>query len=178
MNPRTTLEALIANCDEVGECLEWRGPYGSGRSKVTPIIKCHVNGRSENLPVVRLVWEQTKGKIPPGKIVYRSCCNHRCIRCLKLGVRGDAHRQRKRLGLAGHSPSTIASLTTAARRRPTVKYTIEQARECRKLADGGLTDAQVSERTGVHVDIVCDIRRGKIWREHAPVASVFTWGQA
>jgi len=175
MSDKTSLAAILANCDEVGECMEWRGPYGNGRCKVTPILKLRINGRTENLPVARLVWEHTKGPIPPGKIVYRKCCNHRCVQCLALGKRGDAHRQRKKMGLSGHSQSTLVSLTNGARGRATAKNTMEQARECRRLVAEGFTDLQTAGRTGVHPDMVADIRRGKAWREHAALASIFSW---
>lgn len=172
---RTSAEAILANCDEVGDCLEWRGPYGRGRSSVTPIVKVRIDGQTQNLPVVRLMWEHTRGPIPPGKIVYRTCCNHRCVQCLKLGVRGDAHRQRRKLGLSAHRPETVASITNSARTRATTTNTMEKARECRALSAQGLRDHEVAALTGVHADVVADIRRGDAWRESAPGASVFSW---
>lgn len=173
-----SLAALLANADEVGDCLEWRGPY-AGRGRVTPIARRYVEGRSENLSVIRLVWEQTEGPIPQGRIVYRDCCNHRCIRCLKCGKRGDVQRHRAKMGLAAHSPAALAALTRTARARPTTKNTLEQARQARLLVAQGLSDAEVSQRTGIHEDVVADIRRGKAWREDAFAgASVFTWAHA
>lgn len=112
-----SLAALLANADEVGDCLEWRGPY-AGRGRVTPIARRYVEGRSENLSVIRLVWEQTEGPIPQGRIVYRDCCNHRCIRCLKCGKRGDVQRHRAKMGpgraLAGGAGRADAHGTRAA----------------------------------------------------------------
>ena len=171
------LAALLGRCTEVGECLEWPGPYGIGRSSVTPIVKCHLNGRSENLAVVRLVWEQTKGPIPEGRIVYRHCCNHRCIRpeCLRLGKRGDAHRHRKKMGLTAHTPASLAALTRGARGRATTKNSMEKARAVRALVAEGLRDPEIAVRTGVHPEMVADIRRGTAWRETPAVASVFSW---
>lgn len=170
-----SLAALLANADEVGECLEWRGPY-AGRGRVTPIARRYIEGRSENLSVIRLVWEQTEGPIPEGRIVYRDCCNHRCIRCLKCGKRGDVQRHRARKGLAGHSPAALAALTRSARERARTKYSIEQARIVRALVAQGVPDADVSQRTGVHEAVVADIRRGKAWRDDAFAgSSVFTW---
>lgn len=175
MSSRTSLEAIYANCDEVGECLEWRGPFGCGRNKGTPIVKVAANGKRTNAPVVRLVWEQTRGPIPDGKIVYRHCCNYKCVACLKLGVRGDVHRLRKKLGKAAHSPTTIVAITNGSRARHNVKNSIEKARECRALSAQGLSDPKVSELTGVHPEMVANIRRGEAWKEHAAPASVFSW---
>lgn len=171
-----TLDRILDNCEEVGDCLEWQGRMGCGGCKVTPIYKARINGKAVNVPVCREVWELTRGPIPAGRIVYRKCCNDRCVSCLALGVRGDAMRQRKKLGLAAHAPSTRAALTIGARKRSTVKNSIEKAREVRALvADGVKGDERIGALTGVHPDMVAEIRRGDAWRETSHASSVFAW---
>lgn len=163
---------------EVGECHEWQGPFGAARCTRVPIVKTrNTAGQTRNLPAVRLIWEAANGPIPDGRIVYRGCCNPACVRLehLVLGKLGDQIRARAKAGLAVHAPSTRAAMTASARRRPNVVNTIEQAREVRRLVADGLTDVAISAQTGVHTDMVADIRRGRSWRETAAVASVFSW---
>lgn len=173
-------EVVAAKSIEVGDCLEWQGAMGCSGSASQPIIKTRRDGKPIEIYVARKVWELNRGPIPAGRIVYRSCCNNRCVGIdhLRLGRRGDAMRARKRLGLSKHSPSTIAALTVGIRKGPNVKYTIEAAREVRRLAANGLGTGEISAATGVHPDMVSDIRRGRAWRETAPVGSVFSWRPA
>jgi energy-coupling factor transporter ATP-binding protein EcfA2 len=172
------LEDVLALCIEDGDCLLWQGTMGTGKNKATP----HLNfiapdGTRGRLMMARTTWEARNGRpVPAGKIVYRTCCNERCLEHLKLGVRGDAHRQRKRLGLTGHSPATIAALTIGARNREGIVCSIETAREVRALLYSGLRNIDVSRRTGVDESTVSCIKRGKAWAESLPAASVFSWG--
>lgn len=167
--------AAHSDAAEAGECIEWTGRMGCGGCKGQPIIKTRIDGKAVNVSVVREVWKIKHGPIPDGRIVYRTCCNDRCIGCLALGRRGDAMRQRRRLGLAKHAPSTRAALTRAARNRAHVKNTPEQARAVRELAAVGVPDILIADCTDVSLSMVADIRRGKAWRETAPQGSVFSW---
>lgn len=166
---------ILAKCEEVGECLEWPGPYGSGRNRCSPLLRARIDEHRENLPVLRILWEAKRGPIPDGKIIYRHCCNDRCVGCLRIGERGAAHRRRKQLGLMKHSASTLASLTRGARNRGNLKCSEVQAAEIRELLAQGLTEREVSERTGMTRYVVADVRTGRSWKPVAHQASVFTW---
>ena len=162
---------------EVGECLEWTGSYGRGPTSSVPIQKTRGGGAAVNLIVPRIVWEQANGAIPAGRIIYRHCCNYRCVRLehLRCGKLGDQLRQRAALGLAKHMQSTRAALTRAARDRSTTKYSEAQACAVRDMAAAGVPDALIAGATDVGIAVVADIRRGRAWTEHTSAASVFGW---
>jgi hypothetical protein len=169
------LAQIMANTVEVGDCIEWQGRMGCGGSSTTPIYKSW-NGRySTSIPVCREVWQFTRGPIPAGKIVYRLCCNNRCIGCLALGVRGDAMRQRKKIGLAKHRPSTRAAITRGSRIRKTAKYGLDQARVVRAAVATGKTRKEAAIRAGVSYDAACQMAAGNTWAETSHASSVFTW---
>ena len=171
---------FAARTVEVGDCLEWTGTYGTNRTTSVPMIKARVAGRSNNVPVPRLAWINAHGEVPPGRIVYRHCCNDRCVLLehLRCGVRGVQLRRRAALGLAGHLQSTRAAITRSARNRPTTKYTAEQAAAVRDLAAAGVPDALIAGATDVGLSMVADIRRGRAWAEQSSAASVFSWRPA
>lgn len=170
---------IAAHCEEVGECIEWLGRYGSGRSSKTPVINCRGPlGERRRLSVPALVWEAEHGPVPAGKLVYRHhCCNWRCVRLehLRCGRRGDQLHRRAQLGMASHLQSTRAAITASARRRPTTVHSIEQARAVRDLASYGVPDPLIAWATDVSLSMVGDIRVGKAWADQAAAASVFAW---
>lgn len=173
---------IAAHVEEVGECLEWTGHFGTGRNSKMPVI-CTRGQRRERirLSVPALVWQAAHGPVPPGKLVYRHhCCNWRCVRLehLRCGKRGDQLHRRGQLGLAGHMQCTRAALTLAARSRSTTVHSMEQARAVRSLAADGIPDPLIAWATGVGLSMVSDIRSGKAWAEQASAASVFGWRPA
>lgn len=175
--PEQIKAEIAAKSVEVGECVEWLGKMGSGSAKFanTPLLGTRKDGRSVNLIVARLVYEAERGPIPSGKLVYRSCCNNRCIAAahLRLGTLADVKRVRRAAGLTSHTPSTRAALTRGARSRVNVVNDMEKARAVRALVAAGLHDEQIAEQTGVRRCMVSDIRRGKAWQEQCAGASVF-----
>ena len=167
-------DVLAERTEEVGDCLEWTGGFGTGSTASVPLLRLH----SVHLIVPRLVWMAAHGDIPAGRIVYRHhCCNDRCVLLghLKLGRRGDHLRRRAALGLAKHMQSTRVALTQAARNRSTTKYSVEQAAAVRDLAAAGVPDILIAGATDVAVGMVGDIRLGRAWADRAPAASVFGW---
>jgi hypothetical protein len=152
---------------EVGNCLEWHGPFAC--RGVTPVVKVrnHEKQRTDNHSVPRQLWEAAYGPIPEGKLVYRSCCNNACVLlwCLTIGARKDWARARKKAGVTGHHHTTKLHLTMAARRRADVTNSMEKAREVRLLAAERVKTDEISQRTGVHPTMVAEIRQGRAWRE-------------
>jgi hypothetical protein len=176
-----TAAVLAAHTVEVGDCLEWTGPFGHRRTRSVPILKRRVDGKRENIGVVRDLWEQAHGPVPAGRIVYRhTCCNGACVLLehFKLGKQGDQHRRRKVLGLTSHSPGTIAAICAASRKR--AKHTAEQALQVRELVTQGMRHADISQATGVSKDMVSDIAKGKSWRAVGALngSSAFSWRPA
>jgi len=162
---------LDGHVEEVGDCLEWTGCFGTGRCDSTPII----NRLHLRLSVPLMVWLVAKGPVPAGKLVYRHCCNWRCVRLehLRCAPRGEHLRHRARRGLAAHLQSTRANISKAMRKRS--QYSAEQAEAVRELAALGIPDVLIAGATDVGVDLVADIRLGRAWADRAPAASVFGW---
>lgn len=178
--PEQIKAEIAAKSVEVGECVEWLGKMGSGSAKGanTPLLGTRRDGRSVNLIVARLVYEAERGPIPAGKLVYRSCCNNRCIAAvhLRLGTLADIKRVRRAAGLTSHTPATRVALTRGARSRANVVNDMEKARAVRALVAEGMPDDAIAARTGVGRAMVSDIRRGRAWQEQCHGASVFNLG--
>lgn len=166
--PAELLAIGMEQAQEYGDCLEWQG-YFANRGKTQPSIKVRLPGKdySDNLSVPRLLWEAEHGPIPAGKWVYRTCCNNACV-CLDhlaIGTRKDLMRVRKKAGTTQHAPTTLIALTLAARRRANSINTEADARKVRELLAEGAKRAQIAAATGVSLDMVNDIARGKAWRD-------------
>ena len=152
---------ILAQCVEEGDCLLWPGAMGTGNNRANPIVSgIRASG--------------AHGPLKPGQVVYRTCCQNRCLACLQAGPPGSPMRQRKREGLAGHSPATKAALTRARRARAGNVHTPEQVQEVKRLGAQGGTDAEISRQTGVSEAMVGKIRTGKCWADSVQGSSVFS----
>lgn len=161
----------LALAQEVGECLEWPGPFGNGRKKNVAIVKARSEkGRTDNYAVARELWEAAYGPIPEGKMIYRTCCNNCCVLLdhLKIGTRTDWANARKKAGATKHHHSTVLKITIARRRNSVNSH--EQVEAVRMLSAEGLRLDDIVQQTGVSRAMVEDIRSGKSWR---PLSSPF-----
>ena len=170
----------LQNYVEREGCHEWQGAMrenGTGSKSGQPVWNTTINGKRKTFTIIREVWTRAGRSLPKGHIVYRTCCNHKCIRLAHLacGPRGSAHKHRAKLGLMKHGLETIAKITEKARARPSTKYSPELAAKVRELVPLGLTNEEISKRTGVSVPMVSDIRTGSAWRAAARGASVFNY---
>jgi hypothetical protein len=164
---------ILAQCVEEGDCLLWPGAMGTGNNRANPIVSgIRASGSHGPLPVRRMVWEHRHGPLKPGQVVYRMCCQNRCLACLQAGPPGSPMRQRKREGLTALSPATKAALTRARRVRSV--NTPEQVQEVKRLGVLGGTDAEISRATGVSEAMVGKIRTGKCWADSVQGSSVFS----
>lgn len=170
MKARTPDEQLVigmANAVEVGDCLEWQGSFSNKGTQPSVKFRNPEKTYVDNVCVPRMLWEREHGPIPAGLWVYRKCCNTACV-CLEhlaVGTRKDLMRARRKAGTTKHKPTTKLAMTLAARRRPTVVNTAEQADLVREMLCAGIKRVEISERAGVSVDMVADIARGKSWRQ-------------
>jgi hypothetical protein len=162
---------------EVGECLEWIGPYGKGlRTRAVPMIKRRVNGVRIELNTAREVWRHYKGDPPPGHVVFRrECLNDRCVLLGHLACvpRGAHLRARRGTPQARLSQATRAAIAVAARANSC--YSVDQVDQVRALLATGCSCVEVSRRTGVKEATVTDIKGGRSWASTAPAGSVWTW---
>lgn len=160
----------LAATQEVGDCLEWPGPFGEGKKKNTAIVRARSEkGRTDNYPVARELWTAAYGEVPEGMLIYRKCCNNACVLLdhLTIGTRKDWAKARIKAGATKHQPTTLIALTLAARRRSTAVNTMEKARTVRMLVAGGACNDEIVEETGVSKAMVADIRQGRSWKEMA-----------
>jgi hypothetical protein len=164
------LKEGLEKAQEVGDCLEWQGSMDHGK---TPVVKTREfrNGRDVvlNITVGKLIWTKKNGPLKPGQIVYRKCCNNACV-CeahLAAGTHADKMSARKKAGATKHSTASVIKQTIAARAREQTKYSIDKAREVRSLLSEGLSQKEVSEQTGVSLDMVRQIGNGRSWRDTA-----------
>lgn len=165
------LERGMAVAVEVGECLEWQKSFSCRGA--TPCVKAKPEDRppsdryTQAFPVCRLLWEREHGPVPAGKLVYRKCCNNACVKLehLKCGTRKEWARDRRKAGATKHKPTTLISLTLAARRRANTTNSIEKARTVRQMKSAGATYSQIAAEVDMSVDMVADVVRGKSWRE-------------
>lgn len=162
------IAAGLEKAQEVGDCLEWPGPFGGGKKKNTAIVKARSEkGRTDNYAVARELWVAAYGDVPEGAMVYRKCCNNACVLLdhLTIGSRKDWARARIKAGATRHQPATLIALTIAARTRPTAVNSMEKARAVRSLAAAGVRNEQIVAETGVSAALVSDIRQGRAWKE-------------
>lgn len=167
--PATTVEQIARGLEkavEVGECLEWQGLFSC--KGVTPIVKVRLEGKdySCNVPVCRELWEAKNGPVPDGKLVYRKCCNNRCVHeeHLAVGTRQQWINNRKKFGQTKHKQTTKLKMTVAARSRSNTVNSLEKAREVRALR-GEMSQREIARVTGVSEAMVSDICGGSAWKE-------------
>lgn len=150
-----TVESLLANCDEVGDCFEWKGYFCNG----TPMVSHGGTMKS----VRRLMLELHAVEIPAGHFVFpRRCKNERCICREHMAVESQAKRASRIGALASGNPMRNRAVS-ATRRRLHAKLTIEQAREIRLSED---SYADLAIRYGVSKTMVGNIKRNVYWKEH------------
>lgn len=161
------LERGLKAAVEVGGCLEWQGKFTC--KGATPVVAAYdiESCRTENTAVPRMLWEAKNGQVPPGKLVFRTCCNRACVLedHLACGTRKDWAKARKKAGATKHKPATLIALTLAARRRADIVNTMDKARAVRSLKAAGARVADIAAQTGVHPTMVAEIGQGRSWRE-------------
>lgn len=152
---------------EVGECLEWQGMMGN-TGKQVPIVRSREGKTySAQVSAPRVLWEQKYGPIPAGMVLWRECCNNKCVKLshLRLGTRVEWNRHRTEKGLFKHTIGHILNLTKGARNRATTVNTLERARQVRALL-AQHSRKEVAQITGISQCMVNDIALGRSWKDH------------
>lgn len=170
-----TLEYLYGRAVEVGECLEWGGPMQHG----SPIVSIGRNGgKNHQYRTVRRVIAEIEAGAPLSSRIrcVADCGNERCILAGHIAKKTykqvAAMNKAKGLQSSSHARAAIAR---GRRNRGDVKLSIEIAREIRASDESGPKLASVY---GVNRTLIGAIRRGEVWRENVPGASVFNWRPA
>lgn len=146
---------IKCRCEVSGDCWLWeQGCSNAGH----PIMA--VAGKTHH--VRRLVYAETHGSIPDGKVVSPKCNHKKCVspQCLEAITMKQAHVKAAKRG-AHSSPAKIIKTAMAARARSQISdETVERIRN----AEG--PTHLIATATGVSLSHAKNIRRGTARREY------------
>ena len=169
-----TLEDLRGRCridDETG-CWMWAG----GASGKQPRVWCFdpTAGKFKSIPAARAAWILGGDSPVAGRVVYHArCTNWLCVNPahLAVGTKAEEGAHLRKHGTLRGDPARSAANAASVRRHRS-KLTPELVREIRASTEKGVS---IASRLGIAHGIVSNVRLGKIWRDGAPGASVFSW---
>lgn len=152
-----SLEAIRANCDEVGDCWEWRGAMDGTAPVMRPA------GSRKLVPVRRVVMNLAGKKLGEGKLACAKCANRLCV-APKHAVGLTRHQLQLRTAKVtqyGSSPVRIAKLVIARRKRSNMtKEMVDQMRA------SGLTTRAAAAAFDCGQTAAADILAGRTWQDH------------
>lgn len=153
-----TLEAIKANCDEVGDCWEWRGAL-DGKA---PLMRVSMTRRL--VPVRRWILEQA-GKMKDGHLACAKCNNPRCVapeHAVAL-TRQQLQERTAKTTRYGNQLARKHKISMARRARETV-LNMDLAQEMRQ---SGLTSRAAAAMYGCSQSAACDAIAGRTWRDYS-----------
>lgn len=153
-----TMETIAAKCDEVGDCLIWKG---ATNSRGVPSMS--VDGRpiSVRLWIARNVLQLD---LSGGLIVTCSCLDQRCVaQGHVIGVKRAVVQKMwsDHLQYSTH-PARRAKLAAAARKRSKNSPELIQ-----KIRDAEGRQIDIAQRLGVSQHLVSRVKRRRIWNDYA-----------
>lgn len=160
-----TLESLLAQTIEVGECMEWQGYYATG--KYTPYV--YHEGK---MIAVRKLLAMLTGRDLSNCVYFASSCdNWRCVNPAHIVGRASWQHLNRMSGLVDHGAAQrVAKLQEVARAR--VGKLTEAGAEAIRLDDRPLV--VVAADYGISKSLVSKVKTGRAWRQVS--ASVNPWG--
>lgn len=167
------LAGLHDQMEQVGECVEWGGPY-MGKTPIAYAPRDYLYpGSTQSRHSLRsiLYTLDTGERLPDGFVVRQKCRNSRCVSSehrVVLSRTKQSKEQAKRGELS--TPARKAASLRLGRER--AKLTLEQAKEIRY---SGLSSQHEADKHGITKSAVNAIRRGDLWPESMPLSSVFSW---
>jgi hypothetical protein len=152
-----SIEAIRANCDEVGDCWEWRGAMDCTAPVMRPA------GSRKLMPVRRVVMTLT-GKSVDGRLACAKCLNDRCVNPEHaVGLTRQQLQQRTaQVTQYGRSPARSAKLALARRRHS--QMTEEIVADMRA---SGLSTRAAAAAFGCGQTAAADILAGRTWRDYS-----------
>ncbi len=152
-----SLEAIRANCHEVGDCWEWRGAMDDTAPVMRPA------GSRRLVPVRRLVMTLA-GKSVEGLLACAKCLNDRCVapeHAVGL-TRKQLQQRTAQVTRYGRSAARSAKLATARRQRS--HLTDEIVAEMRA---SGLSTRAAAAAFGCGQSAAADILAGRTWKDYS-----------
>lgn len=153
---KLNLEAIRANCDEVGDCWEWRGALDGSAPVMRP------SGERRLVPVRRVVLELS-GKKLKGKLACASCVNARCVAPAHAVGLTRSQLQTRTAKESRYGNSHVRSAKMAAARRARSSLTMEKVLEMRA---SGLSTRAAAKRFGCAQSAAADAMAGRTWKDY------------
>ena len=172
---KTTLDRILANCEEFGECLLWKGVMANSNPQLW--VRATEQDPRNYVPARRLVYEATKGMpIRSGYFPVMKCREPRCLNPAHIVI-----LTRSQIGLLATkegkygTPARRAAISKARRQDTRSKLTLALANEIRVSTDTGPV---LAERYGIDKSLVNRIKRGEVWRNGVANSSAFNMAAA
>lgn len=147
------------DCNELPGCWEWQGFYNvqSGRPEMnTKTVEIEGIRRGPSTKAYRVAWVLHHGPVPPGKFVYRTCQNIRCVRFDHLALRSP----RGPFMLKGRRRYVQRKLNREVALR--IRATVAATRRASGRADYGIYTRLAAE-IGISRQTIIDVVRGRTW---------------
>lgn len=161
-----TLDDILARCDDVGECLLWRG--SCNKTSGIPMVSLSFSQRG--VSARRAVYEMSGREIPRGHCVWPKCGNRLCLHPEHL-IAGSRKQLGRHLRAQGRTRTPAVLAKCARNGRVNARLSVEIAREIRIST---ASSQELADRYGVNKSTINNVRRGESWRETVRGASVFS----
>lgn len=164
-----SLEAIRANCDEVGDCWEWRGAMDGTAPVMRPA------GSSKLVPVRRVVMKLAGKKLAEGQLACAKCVNKRCVAPAHAVGLTRHQLQLRTAKVTKYGSSPVRSAKIAASRRKRSHITPEIVDQMRA---SGLTSRAAAAAFGCGQTAASEILGGRSWRDYSnPFAGLLGAGR-
>lgn len=151
------IEAIRANCDEVGDCWMWRGAC----DYKAPIMR--PSGTRSLIPVRRAILT-IQGRLQPKRFAVTSCGNPECVNPAHIQqVTRSQLQTRTAKGSAYQSNPTRRAKISAARRKAGTTLSMEDVQEMRAQQ---LTSREAAKRYGCSQTSANDALAGRTWVDY------------
>lgn len=151
------IEAIRANCDEVGDCWMWSGACDYKAPIMRPA------GTRSLIPVRRAILT-IQGKLQPKRFAVTSCGNPECVNPdhIQQVTRSQLQTRTAKGSTYLSNPARKARIS-AARRAAGTTLSMELVQEMRSL---GLTSREAAKRYGCSQTAANDAIAGRTWKDY------------
>ena len=153
-----TIEAIKANCDEVGDCWEWRGALDD----TAPIMRLSMTRRL--VPVRRWILEQA-GKMHKGKLACAKCENHRCVAPHHAVALTRQQLQERTAKTTRYGANLARNLKISRARR--AAGTVLDMEKVQAMRASGLTTREAGKVYGCGQSAAADAMAGRTWKDYS-----------
>lgn len=150
------LSKIIHHCTEEGDCLLWR------RSRCNGHPAMRIEGKTQLIR--RVIWQESNGEIPQGKIVRVTCGSPLCINPSHIELT-SYQKLGKQLGALGIMSGQVRSAAIQrAKRKTQGKLSLDAVRDIRTSDE---TTIVLAARYGVAQAHISKVRKHKCQRDYS-----------